>query len=190
MTRRANLLSLVLAITLAAGSLASWSVPAAAADAREYKVKAALLYQITRMVEWPDSALVEEKETLRIGVLDPDPFGDALARAVAGRPGPFGNGIEVVRIDSIDDALACHVLFVPRNPDPDVLQALPELRRAAVLLVGEETGFAERDGGIIALVPNGRTMSMVLNLEALTDSGLHARSRFLRLCRIVGDGAR
>lgn len=190
MTRRAFVLPVLLASILVGGAITAWAPCARAADGREAQVKAALLYQITRMVEWPDSVRAGRAETLRIGVLRDDAFRGAMTRAVADRPGPFGNGIEVVAVDDVDGAKDNHVLFVPRGADDEVLAALRELRREGILLVGEESRFAEGDGGIIALVPDGRTMAMVLNIGALADSGLHARSRFLRLCRIVGDEAR
>lgn len=176
------LVLVTLALTVAA--------PVRAQSHGEYDVKAALLYQLSRFFEWPEEHRPASDEPMRVGVYGGDPFGGSLQRTLSKKPSPLGNGFEVVVVNSVEEALACHVVFVPRAPSEATLTAIPGLIEASILVVGEESRFAEQQGGLLALVPDGKTMGMVLNLAALARSDLEAPSQFMRLCRIVGDAAR
>lgn len=193
MTRRAFVsailrASLALLLVVLVGGA---NTPAAAqGKPGEYDVKAELLYRLTRVFEWPEAARVAPDQPIRVGVLGHDPFDGALEEKFEGKPSPFGSGFTVVPIETLEDALRCHIVFVPRDVDAESRAQIPALRRASILLVGEQTRFAERDGGILAIVPDGRKTAMILNMASLAESGLQASSRFLRLCRIVGDEAR
>lgn len=173
---------------LTASLLAGARVDARAGAANEYEIKAALIYNITRAFEWPEAR--REDSAVRIGILGDDPFGDALVNVFRNKRAPFGDHFEVVSLSTLEDARQCHLVFVARQPSDAILAMLPPLREASVLIIGEEPRFAEQQGGILALVPDGRSLAMVLNLSALADGELQAKSKFMRLCRIVGDAAR
>lgn len=145
---------------------------------------------MTRVVEWPDRVHEDDSVPMRVGVLGDGPFGGALATMLADKPSPFGEGFSVVTVTTIEEARTCDILFVPRGAPPEFVEAVPELVAASVLVIGEEPRFAETDGGVLALVQDGRRMRMVLNMHAMATSRLQASSKFLRLCRIVGDASR
>ncbi len=156
----------------------------------EYEVKAAFLFRISRAFTWPDSVLDHDTHVLRVGVLGHDPFGDSLREIFHEKTSTQGHVYRVVEVDSLEDARSCQVLFVPGELEPTHREWLEELGGSGILLVGEAPEFVRDQGGILALVLDGKRMGMVLNVEQLASSGLQASSQFLRLCTIVGDRGR
>ncbi|MGH7971944.1 MAG: YfiR family protein, partial [Limisphaerales bacterium] len=57
---------------------------ASAEVSKEYQIKAVLLFNLTRFVDWPDSAFTAPDAPLVIGIVGRDPFGEALDEAVRG----------------------------------------------------------------------------------------------------------
>ena len=51
----------------------------------EYKLKAAVLLNILKFVDWPTAAFLSEDAPLLIGVLGIDPFGPFMEEALDGR---------------------------------------------------------------------------------------------------------
>ena len=60
------------------------AAPARAQSALEYDVKAALLLNFARFIEWPDAAFDGAEAPIDVCVLTPNPFGQALERALLG----------------------------------------------------------------------------------------------------------
>jgi len=76
----------------------------------EYKIKAALIYKLTKFVSWPDRVFADADQPLRICVLGKNPFDDALqaisSRTVAGR------SLVVSDVGGVDDLQRCQLVFV------------------------------------------------------------------------------
>ena len=60
------------------------AVPVRAQSSLEYNVKAALLLNFARFIEWPDRAFAGASAPIEICVFAPNPFGEALDRALEG----------------------------------------------------------------------------------------------------------
>ncbi len=67
--------SLVLILSLSPVAMALQPAPQ---PLRQYRIKAAFLYNFAKFVEWPPEAFDDEDSTLVLGVLGDDPFGAAL----------------------------------------------------------------------------------------------------------------
>ena len=185
MNSRRTLLVLAFA-TLVLG----WAGSAAAQAHSEYEVKAAVLSRVARVFSWPDGAFSSPEDSIRVGVVGQDPFAGRLEKFFEGKLSPQERAFAVVAVHSLEQALTCHVVFVPTEARELVTEWLDDLDRRSILLVGESSDFVERDGGVLSLiVEQGRTR-MVLNVAELAESGLQASSQFLRLCTLVGDRAR
>ncbi len=97
-----------LACILAVALLTS---PLPAQPAQEYAVKAAVLYNITKFVEWPPEAFKSRSDPVNVCVLGENPFVDALAEALGGKL--HDNRSFAVRyLHDSSAASACQVLFV------------------------------------------------------------------------------
>jgi hypothetical protein len=179
---------LVLALALAAAA-----PPVRAADAPatpEYQVKAALLLQTARFVEWPETAFPDAKAPITVGVVGEDPFGKILERTFKGatvkeRP------LEVRRFADRDALEPCHILFVSRSESdhlPAILKRLaaPGFRAKGPLTVGDLDRFARR-GGVIRLALREKRIRIHINVDAANRATLKISSHLLKLATIVTD---
>jgi uncharacterized protein DUF4154 len=175
--RRAALLPLLLAAALVVPGLAR-AQPAAS----EYDIKAAFLYNFTKFVEWPPAAFPDAHSPLKICVLGEDPFGKTLRalmdEGVGGRP------VSLLRLDSLNNPAACHVLFISRSEKDRLPDVLESLRDVPVLTVGDTKGFLDQ-GGIIDFVLEGAKVRFEINQEAAERVGIRISSKLLALARYV-----
>lgn len=177
-----GLLLLAAAAPLPAGE------PAAAVSSpyEEYEVKAAMLYNFAKFIDWPAAALGEAGAPFVIGILGSDPFGarlDAVLRdkAVNGHP------IAVRRFALPADVRNCQVLFVSAPDQERVRHILQGFRRAPVLTVGEGGRFAD-SGGVISFILDDRRVRFEINVDAASRAGLLVSSKLLRLATVRRDG--
>ena len=188
--RATRLPALGLALALAASSL-----PLRAADAPpspEYQVKAALLLQTAKFVEWPGTAFPEKESPLTVGVVGRDPFGPILERTFRGET-VKGRPVEILRFEDRDDLKPCHVLFVAASEAehlPEIFNRLsePAFRAKGPLTLGDLDRFARR-GGAIRLVLEEKKIRLHVNPDAADRAGLKISSQLLKLATIVSDEA-
>jgi hypothetical protein len=173
--------------------LVAWSVgpvPLAAQEDdestanREYRIKAAYLYQFGRYVEWPAKAFSSPKAPFVIGVPEHDPLiGDldqiARIKKIQDRE------IQIRRFSSAADIRPCNILYLPASLAPE---AQAEVIRKAVgqglLLVGDGPGFLER-GGIVQFVVEENRIRVVVSRKAAERAGLTISAKLLQVARVV-----
>ncbi len=182
---------LFIAIALAA-ALALHNREEAAAQVidREYEIKAALLYQLGALFNWPVDG--DAEKPFVIGILGEDPFGPHLAE-VKRRKTIGGRSIEIVRFASIDDYQPCQMLFIPAASSSEgptsqqrVAQALDKIKGDAVLIVGEVQGLPA-DGAALSIFVKENRMRLEINPDAVQRAGLKVPPQVLRLATPVRD---
>lgn len=156
----------------------------ASAQAPEYDLKAAFLFNFAKFVEWPQSAFVGERAPLTICVYGEDPFGPTLDGVVQGeRVGE--RSLLVQRPDSLDDLGACHVLFVGRSEKDRLGEVMAQVRGKPVLTVADTDGFL-RAGGVINFILEGTKVRFLIDQGAAERSGLVISSKLMRLAVNTG----
>jgi hypothetical protein len=151
----------------------------------EYELKAAMLYNLTRFVEWPPSAFPDPQAPILLCILGRDPFGSSLTSIVSkqtvnGRP-------VLIRYSHNDkDVRGCHVLYISSSERKTTAQIFSTLKGSGVLTVGEMAQFAAR-GGMIQFSLEDQQVRFDINLDAASRVGLKISSRLLLLARIVKD---
>ena len=158
-------------------------LPAQAARASEYQVKAAFLFNFAQFVDWPAEAFPNSDAPLVIGVLGDDPFGSFLDRLVVNerlRGRPF----QVRRYESVDEIKTCHILFINRSAGnrPEVI--LVGLSQRPILTVSDADGFAG-NGGMIRFVTDRNRIRLQINLGAVDAAHLTISSKLLRVAEII-----
>jgi hypothetical protein len=150
---------------------------------REYKLKAAFLYQFTNYVDWPSGAF-SDGGTLLIGILGKDSFGASLnaleKKTVKGRR------LVVKRSSTVEDLRSCQIVFVSASEGQRMAQIAAGLKGSNALLVGELDGFAQK-WGMINFVSDGNKVRFEVNLEAAKRAGLQLSGRLLKVAKIVSD---
>lgn len=154
----------------------------ASAQAPEYDLKAAFLFNFVKFVEWPPSAFSGDRAPVTLCVYGEDPFGPTLDGVIQGeRVGE--RSLLVRRPDSLDDLGACHVLFISRSESERLGEVLARVAGKPVLTVADTDGFLQA-GGIINFVLEGSKVRFLINQKAAERNGLRISSRLLRLAMI------
>lgn len=154
---------------------------------REYDLKAVLLFNLTRFVEWPATAFASPEAPLVIGILGQDPYGNTLDEVV--RPESYGtHKIQVVRFRTIEAVRDCQMLIISPNEEPNLPRIVRELSGRPILTVGEFEGFA-RGGGMVRLFPTpGGKIRLRINLGAVRAARLTISGKLLQMAETINAG--
>ncbi|MDJ0848185.1 MAG: YfiR family protein [Myxococcota bacterium] len=157
----------------------------ARAQAHEYAVKAALLYNFSKFLTWPEDAF-DASQDFRICIYGEDPFGSQLdavgAKRTRGRPIVVSRHTETTGL-----AGSCHIVFVGERRGQPLREALRSLKHEAMLTVGDGRRFVDR-GGMIGLVREGSRIRFEINRRETQRAGLAVSAQLLRVAhRVVED---
>jgi hypothetical protein len=150
-------------------------------DAHLRLVRSALLYSLTKFVEWPGDARAE----LVVCALGDAEFGAVLRehlseRRVGDRP------IDVRQVRAVPELAGCNLVFVGDGARERLDAVLHAVAGKGVLTVASHPGFIDA-GGVAGFVPHGENLSLELNLGAARTQGLKLDSRLLRIAgRVIG----
>jgi len=143
----------------------------------DVQVKAAYLYNFGKFVRWqPDRPA---NASFDICVLGKDPFGNVLDSTVKGES-IDAHQINVKRLQNMDEASHCNILFVAPSEQNRLSAILPAATRLNILTVSDMPGFAER-GGVIELVNKEDRIRFEVNLTAAKESHLVLSSELLKI---------
>ena len=155
---------------------------------KEYKVKAAFLYNFAQFVEWPPVAFGDAQSPLVIGIIGDDPFDGYLDELVRGEK-VNGRPLRVQRCHSVEEIKTntCHVLFISKSEMGQLDEILAGVKGRNILTVGEAEGFTTR-GGMIRFATEQSKIRLRINVEAAKAVNLTISSKLLRLAEIVVPG--
>jgi len=146
----------------------------------EYAVKAAYLEKFAPFVAWPPSAFPTVSSPFAVCVLGRDPFGANLDQAVSGQS-VSGHPMVVRRLDRVDGASGCHILYVGASRSQSAPEALRSVRGAPILTVAD--GAA--DGAVIQFVLKGSRVRFDIDVGAAAANRLTISSKLLSLATSV-----
>lgn len=155
-----------------------------ATAAREYQIKAVFLFNFTQFVVWPPEHFADEHAPLVIGILGSDPYGDYLDETVRGEK-VGGRALVVERYRSVDDVVACQVLFISSSEARRFPEIFARLRQRPILTV-TDAGGAGQAGGIIRFFTENNHVRLQIDVAAAKTAGLTISSKLLRAADIIG----
>ena len=180
--RRMNCSHKMIAVLMLFSLFEAYSPPAQAQEASEYSIKAALLFNFAKFVQWPDDAFEGSDAPFVMGVLGDDPFGESLNvlkdKTVRNRK------LAVKRYKRIVDIKKCHILFVGSSEKDRLEEILKSLGNQSILTVGELESFIEF-GGIIGLITVNDNIRFEVNATAAKSSNLKISSQLLKVASKV-----
>jgi len=153
----------------------------------EYDVKAAYLYNFGKFVRWPESASANTS-TFFICLVGKEPLAQSLDSILQGATWD-GKPVTAKRIAAVDEASACHVLFISSSQAEQWIQFLPVIQKLPILTVSDAPRFAQHNGMIELLLSENR-IRFEVNLEAANKAGLSLSSELLKVAihvRKTGD---
>jgi hypothetical protein len=177
----------IVGLLAVAGALAVSGQPASAQGDQvgEYELKAAILYNLSRFVEWPPSAYASSQAPTVLCILGQDPVGTSL-KTLGQKQDTNGRPVSIRQLKNEDGIRDCHVLYVSTSERKTFAQILTRLKGPNVLTVGEISQFAVR-GGVIQFTLEDKQVRFEINLGAASRMALKISSRLLVLARIVKD---
>lgn len=176
--RAANFFLALVALFFIASSVA-------AETSREYKIKAAFLFNFSQFTEWPPETFPEKDSPLVIGVLSPiDPFGGFLDETVKNEA-VQGRRLVVKHFTRLAELETCHILYIGQSESKRLEHTVDELKGKAVLTVSDITDCASR-GVMIGFVNERNKIRFKINAAAARAANLSLSSKLLRAAEIVG----
>ncbi len=149
---------------------------------KEYKLKAAFLYNFAKFVEWPASAYSDAGSPVVIGVLGRNPFGAELSNAVKDRK-INGRPIEIKQVRTAAEARGTQMLFVSAGEERN-FGAFKNSLGAGILPVGESALFANQ-GGTIIFNLEGDKLRFEINMAAAQRSNLKISAQLQKLATTI-----
>ncbi len=151
----------------------------AATVADEYELKAALIYKLSKFVEWPHTANIGQPGNFDICVLGEDSFSSSLEALNS-----FSIGGQQIRVSSFAPSEAvndrCKVLFISSS-NPTILSSILEsLQGKPTLTLSDTKDFAAR-GGMIQFTRSNKKIDFRINLASARRSGLTIAAPLLQL---------
>ena len=158
-------------------------VSARAGSADEYEIRAAMLLNIARFVDWPAWKLDAAHPQFVVCLLGTDPIGPYADRflqhqVIANHP------VAVKHLGGAEDLAACHLLYVTAGNGRLLNRSRADLAKAAVLTVSEDSNTTSPDQ-IIGLPTVDEHVQIDVNLGGAQRSGLAISSRLLRLATVT-----
>lgn len=151
-------------------------------EASEYTVKAALLYNFAKFVQWPNATFKSEDEPIVFGILGKDPFGEA-ANLLNGKT-IQNRKIELKRFTRSQNFSTCHILFISSSEKDHLESILNTLASRSVLTVGEIDKFMQV-GGIINFIIVDDKIRFEINAAAAKHANIKISSQLLKLANTV-----
>jgi hypothetical protein len=149
----------------------------------EYQVKAAYLYNFTKLVEWPAETFPTQNSDLTIGIVGDDPFGQALDAEALNIP-TNGHKVVIKRLRWNQDLRESQVIFIGLTEKRHLGPILASLKGASVLTVSDIENFTS-SGGMIGLIFDVDRIRFEINLVPTINSHIRISSQLLSLARTV-----
>lgn len=169
------------------------ALPCHAAEeiSREYRIKAAFLYNLIRFVRWPEEpaateepgpvADVSERPPWAICIYGYNPFERYMhkleERAVRGR------NIQIRYLGENEEVENCHLLFISRHNTTQPRLLSRPAPYPPVLTVSDYEDFLSR--GMVALVTVGNNVQLDINLTRARKAGFVISANLLEVARTV-----
>ena len=181
----------ILVILFIAVGMTFGTAQAKSAAYKETDIKAALIYNFLKFVDWPKDAFQEDqkgkKEAIRIGVVGKDAF--ASAAKIFNNKKIHERSLKVIQVSekhlkNEEMLRGFHVLYVSAAVKSQAKKIPPRLKNSTVLTIGEVDGFLEA-GGIFNFVVEKKKIRFEVNLVAAEQAKIKIRSKLLRLAKRV-----
>jgi hypothetical protein len=149
---------------------------------REYRIKAAYLYNLSKFITWPDEEKLSNATPITLCIFGHNPFEHYLDKLrdhpVRGRP------IDIRYLDEKQTVDDCQLLFISQHNarTPKLLAASPPY--PPILTVSDNQDFLDR-GGMVALISLNNNIQLDINLTRAKQAGLTFSANLLEVAHRI-----
>lgn len=173
-----------LAATAAALAVMLPAQGARAGDDNE--VKADMLCNMAKFVQWPDAVVSQNKGQLVVTILGEDDLAGSIANVLSQR-NVNGKPVYVRFARRIQDVRGSQIVYIAASEMPHAEEILAALKGTPVLTVSDTEGFAGK-GGMVDFSGIAPRVRFEVSLVRAEQAGLRISSKLLAIARVV-DGA-
>ncbi|HYL38410.1 MAG TPA: YfiR family protein [Bryobacteraceae bacterium] len=148
----------------------------------EYALKAAVVLNLAKFVEWPQGTFLNPQDPIVICILGDNPFGRSLEQAVRGQA-IDNRPLIVQQVSNVAQARSCQVVFVSWSERKRLRSIFGQLSSRGILTVGDTDDFAA-EGGVVNLSVEANRIRIEINPEAAGQQRMRISSRLLSLALI------
>jgi len=147
----------------------------------EYKIKAALIFKLSRFIQWPASALKNKNQPFNLCILGQDPFNEAIdaltTRKTQGHP-------IVIHRFYIYHKQNCQMLFISTSERLLYHSVLEKIKTQPILTLSDITNFA-KENGMIEINKKGKRFGFSINLKKAKKADLKISATLLQMATII-----
>lgn len=145
---------------------------------KEDRVKAAIIYKLTKFITWP-----QKKKTLTLCVVGSGSINNEIQKI--NRKFSLGRRLSVTHKDpNAPLNKLCDLIYVHNSENEHINLILTKLKDSPVLTISDSNKFAEK-GGIIELYRSGSRIKFAINRNSAQQAKLSVSSQLLNLAKIV-----
>ncbi|MBN2063425.1 MAG: YfiR family protein [Sedimentisphaerales bacterium] len=159
---------------------------------KEYKVKAAFVYNFMKFIDWEGMAIsgFKDKPDIGLGIVGDDPFDGGLEALKSKTIGDKKITVYYFSFDSLADEAgskqlsSCNVVFISKSEQKHYAEITGKIADSNVLTIGDEDSFANSCGVISFDIEKGK-VCFDINLNNAKKSGIKIDVKLLKLARKV-----
>ncbi len=148
--------------------------------AQEYQYHKVYIYNFTKYIQWPSQL---QSGDFVIGIYGKSQMLNELKSMAANRT-VGAQKIIIKEVSSFEEAVSCHVLFVPSNKSHFYTDLKSRLDNKPILIITEKDGLAKLGSSINFVLVDGK-LKYELNKTSLDKSGLKVMPDLLKLAILV-----
>jgi hypothetical protein len=147
----------------------------------EYQVKAAMLYNFAKFVEWPADSFGSDS-IIAFCIAGRSPLNSTIQQMQGKQV--KGRTVSIRQVARPDDVSGCQLLFIPLSEQARMSAFLQQASRHSMLTVSDLDRFAT-SGGIIGFYEEDNKVRFEINPETAQKRRLQISSHLLNLARRV-----
>ena len=159
------------------------TLQAQSSSADEYAIRAAMLFNLTKFIDWPAWKMDLSHPNFLVCILGHDPIEPYTDRYLQNQ-NVVNKPIQLKAIKDLSDAAECHILYVSASGKHNFERVAADLTKAGVLSVSEQP-VSRNSAQIVGLPLDNDHIHLDVNLGAAQSGGFSVSSKLLRLATVT-----
>jgi len=149
----------------------------------EHEIRAAMIFNIAKFVEWPASKADGSGGAFVLCELGTDAVTSSLEKLLRGQS-IAGKPIALLRLNKNSAVGSCHLLHIAHYDRKGFENIAPELVKQSVLSIGSQDWLTSA-GGVVSLPMVDDNVRIQVNLGVAQRSGLKVSSKLLKIATVL-----